>query len=140
MEHCLMAQMITGQPGADGPYWDALAEGRLVLPQCKGCGTWHWPAVWRCGNCGSWEQHWHVQLLAGAVFTWTRTHHRFGGTEGLALPYVTALVTLSAVPIRLQGLIEGDDAALKIGAVVSGRVDRTRFGDADIPSIRWTLT
>ena len=34
----MMAQMVTGQLGAEGPYWDALAQGRLMLPRCNGCG------------------------------------------------------------------------------------------------------
>ena len=132
-------QNATGQIGAEGRYWDALAEGRLELPRCKGCGKWHWPAVWRCGECGSWDHEWVEQDFVGTVFTWTRTHHRFGGTEGIALPYVTLLVELDAVPIRLQGLLEGDEQGLKIGVKVAGRVDGTIFGDARIPSIRWTI-
>ncbi len=134
-----MAQMVTGQLGAEGPYWDALAEGRLLLPRCKGCGQWHWPAVWRCGECGSWEHEWHERTLEGTIFTWTRTHHRFGGTEGLDLPYTTVLVTLNDAPIRLQGLMEGREDDLKIGARVTGRIDKTRFGDAAILSLRWSL-
>jgi uncharacterized protein len=133
-------QMVTGQLGAEGPYWLALAEGRLVLPRCEGCGTWHWPAVWRCGDCGSWQHAWHEQPLAGTVFAWTRTHHRFSGTEGLALPYVTALVLLDTVPIRLIGLLEGDESALATDARVTGRAARTAFGGETIPSIRWTLS
>lgn len=132
-------QNATGQIGAEGRYWDALAEGRLELPRCKGCGKWHWPAVWRCGECGSWDHEWVEQKMAGTIFTWTRTHHRFGGTEGIELPYVTVLVELDDVPIRLQGLIEGDEQNLKIGAKVVGRVDRTVFGNARIPSLRWTI-
>lgn len=134
-----MAHMVTGQLGAEEPYWDGLAEGRLVLQQCQGCGKWNWPAVWRCGECGSWTQEWREQRLAGSIFTWTRTHHRFGGTEGLTLPFVTALVTLADVPVRLQGLLEGEDVRLAIGAKVGGRIDGTPFGEARIPSIRWSL-
>lgn len=134
-----MAQMVTGQLGAEEPYWDALAAGNLVLQQCKGCGKWNWPAVWRCGDCGSWDHHWVEQRLSGTVFSWTRTHHRFGGTEGLTVPYVTALVTLGAIPVRLQGIVEGDEANLWIGAPATGRITSTAFGDAQIPSIRWSL-
>ncbi len=135
-----MAQMVTGQPGAEGPYWDALAAGQLVLPRCEGCGKWHWPAVWRCGECGSWDHGWHEQPFAGTIYTWTRTHHRFAGTEGLDLPFVTALVLLDNVPIRLNGLLEGPELALAIGARVTGRASATRFGTDTIPSIRWTLS
>lgn len=135
-----MVQMVTGQLGAEGPYWEGLAEGRLVLQRCAGCGTWHWPAVWRCGDCGSWDHGWHEQPLNGTIFTWTRTHHAFGGTEGIERPFVTALVTLDSVPVRLQGLIEGPETGVQIGAAVTGRITTTPFGDAQIPSIRWSLT
>lgn len=134
-----MTIMVTGQLGADEPYWDGLAEGRLVLPRCKGCGAWHWPAVWRCGKCGSWDQEWVEQVLAGTIFSWNRTHHRFGGTEGLPLPFTTLLVELDGSAIRLLGLLEGAEAHPHIGAAVTGRVERTSYQDTSIPSIRWSL-
>src|SRR3546814_18801313 len=36
--------------GADGPYWQALAEGRLELPRCEGCNRWHRPEEPRVGK------------------------------------------------------------------------------------------
>lgn len=129
----------TGPLGAEGRYWDALLAGRLELPRCAGCGAWHWPAVWRCGACGSWDHEWIEQPLAGAVFTYTRTHHRFTGSEAFALPFVSVLVALDTVPVRLIGVLEGDEAALRIGAPVTGRIDGTAFGEASIPALRWKL-
>jgi uncharacterized OB-fold protein len=134
-----MAQPVTGQLGAEGRYWDALAEGRLVLPRCAGCGRWHWPAVWRCGDCGGWEHDWTPTALAGSIFSWTRTWHRFGGAESLGSPFVTVLVSLAEVPVRLLGVLEGDETALGLGAAVTGRIDHTRFGDNAVPAIRWSL-
>lgn len=129
----------TGPIGAEGRYWDALIEGRLELPRCASCGTWHWPAVWRCGACGSWDHEWVEQPLEGSVFTYTRTHHGFGGTEAFAKPFSTLVVALRTVPIRLVGVLDPDDAALKIGVPVTGAIGRTRFGDADVPALRWRL-
>lgn len=130
----------TGPIGAEGPYWDGLIAGHLLLPRCTECGTWHWPAVWRCGQCGSWEQEWLERDLSGDVFSYTRTHHRFAGTEHFALPFVTALVTLSGTPVRLTGVVEGNETGLRIGASMTGRIDRTAFGTVQIPAIRWKLT
>jgi len=130
----------TGAIGAEGRYWDALIEGHLELPRCRGCGTWHWPAVWRCGTCGSWDHGWIECPLVGSVFSYTRTHHHFAGTEGLPSPFVSVLVLLSEAPIRLIGVLEGDEHDLRIGASVTGRIDRTRFGEASIPALRWSLT
>jgi len=135
-----MVQTVTGPLGAEGRYWQALAEGHLELPQCTGCGRWHWPAVWRCGACGSWEHRWREVALSGAIFTWTHTWHPFGGTEGIDKPFVTLLVSLAEVPIRLLGILEGPEDGVKIGAAVIGRIDRTPFGDHFVPAIRWRLS
>ena len=129
----------TGPIGAEGRYFDALIEGRLELPRCEGCGLWHWPAVWRCGECGSSAQTWHQRELKGSVFTYTRTHHPFGGTEGLTIPFTTLLVSIDDTTIRLVGVLEGPEEGLRIGALVAGRIDRTTFGTAEIPSLRWRL-
>lgn len=126
--------------GADGPYWRALEDGGLELPRCASCGRWQWPAVWRCGECGSWDQTWTGVEMTGRVYSWTRTHHRFGGTEAIDLPFVTVVVELpEAGGIRLTGLLDGDTEAVAVGAAVTGAVDETVFNGAPIPTIRWRL-
>lgn len=126
--------------GADGPYWQALAEGRLELPRCEGCGRWHWPAVFRCGECGSWDHAWHAVEPEGTVFSWTRTWHAFDGSAGIGVPFVSLIVELpQAGGRRLLGLLEGDAARLRIGAKVRGRIDATEIWGDRIPSLRWTI-
>ncbi len=126
--------------GADGPYWQALEDGGLALPRCASCRRWRWPAVWRCGDCGSWDQDWQAVQMAGRVYSWTRTHHPFGGTEGIGLPFVTVVVELpDAGGLRLTGILEGDNEAVAIGAAVTGAVGATVFEGQSIPTIRWRL-
>jgi uncharacterized OB-fold protein len=126
--------------GADGPYWRALEGGGLELPRCASCGRWHWPAVWRCGECGAWEQTWTEVEMIGRIYSWTRTHHPFGGTEGIGVPFVTVVVELpGAGGIRLTGVLEGDTAMVAIGAAVAGAVRETLFDGMAIPTIRWRL-
>ncbi|MEQ9661436.1 MAG: zinc ribbon domain-containing protein [Parasphingopyxis sp.] len=134
-----MTSTATAPIGAEGRYWDALREGRLELPQCEGCGRWHWPAVFRCADCGSWDHRWEEQPLTGTVFTWTRTHHDFGGTAGIAKPFVTAIVALDTVPVRLTGIVTEPSEGIGIGAPVAGSISATRFMTHDIPSIRWAI-
>lgn len=129
----------TGPIGAEGRYWDALIEGHLELPRCKGCGKWHWPAVWRCGECGSWDHEWVEQPLVGKVFTWTRTHHAFGGTEAFTPPFISVVVELDTSRVRLMGVLQSGGEGLKIGAPVTGTIAATAFGDASIPALRWRL-
>lgn len=126
----------------DAPYWAALSEGRLALPRCASCSQWHWPAVARCGECGEWGLTWHDTAIEGTIFSWTRTWHPFGGTEGLEKPFVTVVVAITgAGDRRLMGLLEGvaADAQVPIGAFVTGRVTGTRYGEDEIPTITWQL-
>lgn len=126
--------------GADQRYWDALAEGRLEMPRCAGCQRWHWPAVWRCGACGSWGQTWHAVPLEGVIYSWTRTWHPFGGTEEIGTPFVSAVASLPhAGGRRLVGILEGDEAGLGIGAPVLGRISTTHVWGDDILAVRWRL-
>ena len=127
-------------PGADQPYWDGLLEGRLALPRCRGCGRWHWPAVWRCGDCGSWEHDWHAVEPVGAIYTWSRTWHRFPGIESLGAPFVSVVVRLDGADgRRLTGLVEGDEAGLRIGARVRGRIAEVEAAGRVLPAFRWRI-
>jgi hypothetical protein len=91
----MAAPRIKGGIGADGPYWDGLAEGRFRLSRCAWCSRWLWPAHYRGGGCGSWDIAWEDVALHGNLYTWTRNHmvsdvlqERRGD-----LPYVTLLST-----------------------------------------------
>ncbi len=126
--------------GADTPYWEALAQGALRLPRCRGCQQWHWPAVSRCSACGSEEIDWFSVDLKGRIFSWIRTWQTFQGTEGLDTPFVTLLVELPhAGNRRLMGVLEGAETGLAIGAEVVGRAAFTRCNGEDIPALRWSL-
>ena len=126
--------------GADQPYWDALAEGRLVMQRCVGCGRWHWPAVWRCGACGSWDQCWSPVEPKGAIYTWTRTWHPFGGTEAIGVPFVSLVVEIDGTQgRRLTGILEGEAGGLAIGAPVIGRFAETGAAGRHVPALRWRI-
>lgn len=123
---------------ADAPYWHALSQGQLIMQKCQGCDRWTWPAVSRCGECGTWEPEWQEIALEGKLFSWTRTWHPFGGTEGIGTPFVTVLASLPhAGGKRLLGLYEGDESMLALDLPLKGRIATTRFGEQDIPAIRW---
>lgn len=123
--------------GADGPYWQALNEGQLQLQCCSQCNTWHWPAVYRCAECGSWEQHWRPVDMQGEIFTWTRTWHDFGAPDELKAPYVSVLVALDgANHTRLLGVL-AEQTDVAIGMQVTGKIRTVTHHGQKIPVIEW---
>lgn len=128
--------------GLDTPYWNSLDNDQLSLPRCGGCGRWQWPAVARCGECGHWGSDWQDVAIQGRIFSWTRTAHRFGGTEGLPLPFVSLLVEIDGTDgKRLMGLLDGADqnGAIQIGTAVIGRIGSTSYGEEQVPVILWRM-
>lgn len=126
--------------GADQRYWDALAEGRVRMPRCAGCGRWHWPAVWRCGECGAWEHDWRDVAPVGTIYAWSRTWHPFPGLEAFGAPFVSLVVEVDGTRgRRLTGVLEGEEAGLAIGARVAGRVGEIAVMGLTLPHLRWRL-
>ena len=126
--------------GADDEYWRGLAKGEVRVQQCTSCGRWHVPAVWRCGECGSWDMTWKQVAPKGRIFTWTRTWHEFGSPEELGRPIALVVVELDdAGGRRLLGTMDDPEQTIHIGQAVTGEVIRTTFAGESIPSLRWKI-
>jgi uncharacterized OB-fold protein len=127
-------------PGADAHYWEALAAGRLEMQRCAGCQRWHWPAVWRCGECGSWDQAWHPVALTGRIFSWTRTWHDFSAAPEFKPPFVGVVVELDdAGGKRLIGTLIDSQADVHIGMRVNGEISHIDTEDGPLPALRWRI-
>ncbi|WP_062769418.1 Zn-ribbon domain-containing OB-fold protein [Sphingopyxis terrae] len=130
--------MMHANDGADAPYWNGLAEGRLLLPRCR-CGDWLWPAANHCAACGGEEIAWVDRPMRATIFSWTRTWHRFGLTESLDLPFVSIVATIDDCGIRLLGRLDDPDQLDPvIGEAIAGRSGATRVEGRDIPTIIWS--
>ena len=124
--------------GADGRYWEALANGQLELPRCAQCESWRWPAPFRCGECGSTRMDWMTIEPEGKIYTWTRVWHRFGGTETFSLPFIAVLVELPAAGgIRLLGRLDQAACEPRIDQPVIGYMVQTEAFGRSIPAWRW---
>ena len=122
----------------DAPYWEALSAGRLVIQCCATCGTWHWPALSRCGECGAWDPPWRETPMEGVLYSWIRTWYGFAGAEGLETPFVTVLVALPAAGgRRLMGLFDGDDGGLVLCAPMNGALGWTNMDGRKVACIHW---
>lgn len=135
-------QQITGGIAADHEYWEALGRDEFRLCRCADCQEWMWPAHFRCGHCGSWEQEWVEVPAEGTVYSWTRTWYAFDRTKERAkdLPYVVILAEIPhAGNSRVLGVLKGDDSTIQIGARVVGSIDPPSEKSKGYPAIRWSL-
>lgn len=110
------------------PYWDAAAQGRLVLQHCGACGkVRHYPRL-LCPYCQSDAVEWRGASGRGKVHSWTVAHHAFHKAFAAELPYTLVTVDLDE-GVRALGRWSG--GALAIGAPVQGRFE-TVNGRADL--------
>ena len=108
------------------PYWDGLAEGRLLIQRCGACGKLrHYPRP-MCDSCHSMEVAWQEASGRGTIHSWTVTHHPFNIGFKRELPYALATVDL-AEGVRLQAQLR--DIAherIAIGLPVEIRFERVK--------------
>ena len=96
------------------PYWDALADRRLMLKSCRACGEPHFYPRELCPHCGSDELEWIESAGKGEIYSYTVCHRPAGPAFAEDAPYVVAIVALDEGP-RMMTRIAGDRAAVRIG-------------------------
>ena len=112
-----------------GPYWQAAAEGQLVIQCCTACGKLrHYPRL-ICDKCYSDAVHWVPASGRGTIHSWTVSHHAFHPSFAAELPYALVTVDLEE-GVRALGRWRGD-VALSIGLPVQGNFE-AREGGVDL--------
>jgi len=128
--------MDTAQIRLVQPYFEAVAERHLVLPQCGHCHRFHWYPKFRCPHCrvGRWE--WTDAGTSGTVFAFTTVQHRFEPTS--SPPFTIGLIEPDQSPgVRLvTRLIDIDPDRVRIGLPVSIDFQPVRDGGPVLPVFR----
>src|ERR1700742_2890769 len=111
------------------PYFEAAAEGRLIVPVCGVCPTARSPVADRGPNCGSREWAWQQASGRGTVHSCLVIEHSVR-PEQLPAPYATGLIELddfvndlgtSEQPVRiLTNVYEADGATFVVEPVPDG--------------------
>ncbi len=110
------------------PFWDALAEQRLILQQCAGCGKLrHYPRP-LCDACFSMDVAWVEASGQGKVHSWTVTHHAFHPSFKGELPYLLVTVDLDEGVRMVSRLLAPPDEPLAIGTPVQVVFEDTGAG------------
>ncbi|WP_216590745.1 Zn-ribbon domain-containing OB-fold protein [Streptomyces brasiliscabiei] len=102
-------------PEADGfsrTYWEAAAEGRLLIRRCAaaGCGrAHHYPREF-CPYCWSEDVRWEEASGHATLYTWSVVHRNDLPPFGERTPYVAAVVDLVEGPRMMTEVVEGEAA------------------------------
>ncbi|MFK4252487.1 Zn-ribbon domain-containing OB-fold protein [Streptomyces angustmyceticus] len=99
------------------PYWDAAAEGRLLVRRCRaeGCGVAHHYPREFCPRCWSEDVGWEQAGGRAALYTWSVVHRNDLPPFGGRVPYIAAVVDLAEGPRMMTEIVDCPESELRIG-------------------------
>ena len=90
------------------PFWDAAAEGKLLIKTCRACGQTHYYPRALCPFCLSDQTEWTVAKGTGTIYSYSVMRRA-------EVPYAIAYVTLDEGPSMMTNVVQCDFDTLKIG-------------------------
>ena len=99
-------------------YWDATADGRLLLPRCDACSAVFWYPRGICPQCGSLSVSYVEASGRGRIYSWT-WNSRGEGDVREAGPYAIAYVERDEGPRGRTTLVDGDPSQLAVDLPVT---------------------
>lgn len=105
------------------PFWDATAEGKLLLKKCNGCGEIHYYPRTICPFCFSDDTVWIEASGKGTIYSYSVIRR-------VEVPYVMAYVTLEEGPTMMTNIIDCDMDAVRIDMAVKVSFVDTGEGNA----------
>jgi uncharacterized OB-fold protein len=102
-------------------WWDAAAQGRLLVVRCRSCEkAHHYPRPF-CPRCGSDDVSWEQASGEATLYTWSVVHQNDMPPFRDKVPYVAAMVDLAEGPRMMTNVVGVDPARLRVGMAL--RVD-----------------
>ncbi|MFJ3926170.1 Zn-ribbon domain-containing OB-fold protein [Streptomyces sp. NPDC090022] len=99
------------------PYWDAAAEGALLLRHCAACErAHHYPREF-CPYCWAEPDQvgWRPATGRATLYTWSVVHRNDLPPFGARVPYVAAVVDLAEGPRMMTEVVDCPEARLAVG-------------------------
>lgn len=107
------------------PYWEAAADGYLLLRRCGACGrAHHYPREF-CPHCWSESVTWERASGRATLYTWSVVHRNDLPPFGARTPYVAAVVDLAEGPRMMTEVVDCEAAALTVGMALEAAFRRT---------------
>ncbi|MFD3558716.1 Zn-ribbon domain-containing OB-fold protein [Streptomyces sp. NPDC058686] len=97
------------------PYWDAAADGTLLLRRCRACErAHHYPREF-CPHCWSEDVTWERASGTAVLYTWSVVHRNDLPPFGTRTPYIAAVVDLAEGPRMMTEIVATEGAELRVG-------------------------
>ncbi|MFD8382943.1 Zn-ribbon domain-containing OB-fold protein [Streptomyces sp. NPDC059679] len=97
------------------PYWDAAAQGQLLIRRCTDCGqAHHYPREF-CPWCWSESVVWERASGRATLYTWSVVHRNDLPPFGARVPYTAAVVELAEGPRMMTELVGCAGPDLRVG-------------------------
>ena len=91
------------------PYFDAAAEGRLLVKKCASCGEFHFHPRAFCPQCFSDKTEWLEAKGTGTIYSCSVLR------RGAPVPFALAYVTLAEGVTMLTNIVDCDIDTIRIG-------------------------
>ena len=92
-------------------FWEAAAQGQLLVKKCLACGEVHYYPRALCPFCGSDRTDWQPASGRGTVYSWSVMRRA-------ETPYAIAYVTLDEGVTMMTNLVDCDLDGIRIGQKV----------------------
>ncbi len=106
------------------PFWDAAAEGKLLIQRCDSCGDAYFHPRPFCPFCLSDKTSWFEAAGTGTIYTYTVTTRA-------PIFKIPAMVALDEGPVIMSAIVDADPETVSIGQ----RVGVTFVPTADGPPL-----
>ncbi|MGW1027412.1 Zn-ribbon domain-containing OB-fold protein [Streptomyces sp. NPDC002577] len=117
-------------------YWDAAADGQLLLRRCRACGlAHHYPREF-CPHCWSEDADWEQASGRATLYTWSVVHRNDLPPFGTRTPYVAAVVDLEEGPRMMTEVVDYEEGALRIGMRLEAAFRAVAGEDFTVPVFR----
>lgn len=93
------------------PFWDAAAEGKLLIKKCASCGELHYYPRAGCPFCFSDRTEWQTASGRGTIYSYSVTRRA-------PVPYAIAYVTLEEGVTMMTNIVDCDFDSIRIGQKV----------------------
>jgi len=110
------------------PFWDAAAEGRLLVRHCADCDrAHHYPREF-CPYCWSENGAWRQASGRATLYTWSVVHRNDLPPFGTRTPYVAAVVDLAEGPRMMTEVVDCAEPELRVGMTLEAAFRDTGAG------------